>query len=67
MENFFANIPRRWIGAFIGLIVALMMLFLGFWQFIFVLLCVGLGYIVGQHLDGDSSLEELIQRLLPSR
>lgn len=67
MEDFFSKLPRKWIGALIGLIIALLLLWLGFWRMLFVGLCVGLGYVVGQHLDGDQSVEEFIQRLFPSR
>jgi len=67
MQDFLANIPRRWIGALIGLFIALLMIWFGFWKLIFILLCVGLGYFVGQHLDGDQSFEQFIQRLFPSR
>jgi len=65
--NFLANIPRRWLGAAIGLFVALMLIWFGFWRMLFILFCVGLGYIIGQHYDGDQSLEHLIQRFFPSR
>lgn len=67
MENSFFNIPHKWIGALIGLIASLMLIFLGFWKAVFVALCVGLGYIVGQRLDGDQSFSEFIGRLFPSR
>ena len=67
MEDFLTKIPRRWIGALLGLIVALMLIWFGFWKFVFILLFVGLGFLVGQHLDGDQSIEEFIQRLIPSR
>lgn len=67
MEGFLSKIPRRWIGALIGLIVALLLLFLGFWKVLFILLCIGLGYFIGQYFDGDEAFENLIQRLFPSR
>ncbi|MDD4658066.1 MAG: DUF2273 domain-containing protein [Eubacteriales bacterium] len=67
MENSFFQVPRRWIGALIGLIGSLMLIFLGFWKAVFVVLCVGLGYLIGQRLDGDQSFSEFIGRLFPSR
>lgn len=67
MEGSLFQIPRRWLGALIGLIVSLLFIFLGFWKVIFVLLCVCFGYIVGQRLDGDLSFSEFVGRLFPSR
>ncbi|MDD2282595.1 MAG: DUF2273 domain-containing protein [Eubacteriales bacterium] len=67
MENSFFHIPRRWIGALIGLIGSLMLIFLGFWKAVFVVLCVGLGYFIGQRLDGEQSVSEFLGRLFPSR
>ena len=67
MESSFFKIPRRWKGALAGLIGALMFIFLGFWKFMFIIFCVGLGFLVGQQLDGDQSFAEFIGRLFPSR
>jgi len=67
MTNSFSKIPRRWLGALAGLIAALMLIFLGFWKSAFVGLCVGLGYLVGQSLDGDQTFAEFLGRLFPSR
>lgn len=61
------RIPRRWLGALVGFIGALMLIFLGFWKAVFVLLCVGCGYLFGQALEGDQSLSDFIGRLFPSR
>jgi uncharacterized membrane protein len=44
-----------------------MLLKFGFWRLLFICLCAGLGYVVGQLIEGDQSLEHLIQRLFPSR
>lgn len=67
MANSLFHIPRRWLGALIGLVVALMLIFLGFWKAVFVVLCVGLGYLIGQVLEGEQTLSEFIGRLFPSR
>lgn len=67
MANSFFQIPRKWIGALIGLVGALMLIYLGFWKAVFVALCVGLGYLLGQVLDGDQTFSEIIGRLFPSR
>lgn len=67
MEEFLSKIPRRWIGALIGLVVSLLLLFLGFWKLLFIMLCVGLGYFIGHYFEGGQSFENLIQRLFPSR
>lgn len=65
--DFMTNIPRKWLGALIGVIIALMMIWFGFWKLVFILLCAGLGFVIGQYLDGDQSVEQFFQRLFPSR
>jgi uncharacterized membrane protein len=68
LEQSLFHIPRKWIGAFIGLICSLLLIFLGFWKAVFVLLCVGLGFLIGQRLDteGEQSISEFFGRLFPS-
>lgn len=68
MERTF-YVSRKWIGALIGLICALLFILLGFWETLFVFLCVGLGYLIGQRLDmeGEQSVSEFFGRLFPSR
>lgn len=67
MERNF-HIPLKWVGAFVGLVCSLLLIILGFWKALFVLLCVGLGYLIGQRLDMEGeSVSEFIGRLFPSR
>jgi uncharacterized membrane protein len=53
-------------GAVIGLIIALLVFAIGFLQTLFIVLLVCLGAAVGQFIDGGSSMEELIQRIMDS-
>lgn len=65
--DFLTKIPRRWIGTLFGIIIALMMIWFGFWKLVFILLCAALGYVLGQYLEGSHVFEEFFQRLFPSR
>ena len=53
-------------GAVIGLIIALLVFAIGFLQTLFIVLLICLGAAVGQFIDGGSSMEELIQRIMDS-
>ncbi|NLY78215.1 MAG: DUF2273 domain-containing protein [Tissierellia bacterium] len=51
-------------GTVIGLIIATMMLLLGFFKTIFILLCASLGYVIGSKIDEGESLKSLFLKIL---
>lgn len=52
------------LGGIAGLIVALLIFFVGFWQTLFVALLVCTGIAVGQLLDGDPKIIRALKKLL---
>ena len=52
------------LGGFAGLIVALMVFVVGLWQTLFVCALVVVGVAVGQYLDGDPKIVNMLRSLL---
>ena len=52
------------VGGVCGLVVAVLIFVVGFWQTLFVSLLAGVGVALGQYLDGDPKIVNLIRRLL---
>lgn len=53
------------LGVLIGLFVGLMIIAIGFFQALFVLFCMVVGYIIGKRIDEQEDLLEIIDKLLP--
>lgn len=53
------------IGAFIGLLIAVFMLIIGFFKTLFIVLLMFLGYYIGKKIDNKESIIEVIERILP--
>ncbi len=53
------------LGLIIGLVVGLMIIAIGFFQALFVLFCMIVGYVIGKRIDEKEDLLEIIDRLLP--
>lgn len=58
--NFF-----KLLGALVGLIIAVLLLTLGFWRTILITLCVGGGTIAGAWLDRGQKLMDVVDRIFP--
>lgn len=52
------------VGGVCGLVVAILIFVVGFWQTLFVSALAAVGVAVGQYLDGDPKIVNLIRRLL---
>ena len=53
-------------GALIGLVVALLIIFLGLIKTIFIAICVGIGYYIGKCFEADKNFfRKLLDRFLP--
>lgn len=53
-------------GALIGLLFALFVLIIGFFQTLFVMICVGTGYYIGKRISQDKEyIKKLLDRVLP--
>jgi uncharacterized membrane protein len=55
-----------YIGAGIGLVTAVVLLILGILQTLFIALCIGIGYYIGNRLSRDKNyITNLLDRILP--
>lgn len=53
-------------GALIGFIIASVILLVGFFQALFIMICIGIGYYVGKKLTEDKDyIKKLLDRVLP--
>ena len=53
------------IGVSIGLVLGLLILAIGFFQALFVLFCMVVGYVIGKRIDDKEDLMEILDKLLP--
>ena len=53
------------IGVFLGLLVSILVITLGFIKTIFISLCVYIGYFFGNKVDKKENIWELLDRILP--
>ncbi len=54
-------------GGFLGLVMALLIIFLGFWNTLLIALFVLIGVIIGQALDGDNGIVNFFRRYFGGR
>lgn len=64
-RNMLLHYRGRIIGTLLGLFVALIFVHYGLFKGFFILSLAVIGYVVGTRLDGDESLRELLERILP--
>jgi len=55
----------RIIGAIFGVTIALLLVFFGLWQTLFIILCGSIGYYVGLRFDNDEDFRGFLERILP--
>lgn len=53
------------VGTLAGLVVGMLVIFLGFFKALFVLLCMGLGFLFGKRIDQKEDIMEILDRILP--
>jgi uncharacterized membrane protein len=63
--DLFNNNRGKCIGAFIGLIIGIFVLTIGFFKTLFLVICIFLGYYFGKKVDNKESIIEIIERILP--
>lgn len=52
-------------GVIIGFIIGVLIITFGFFETLFVLLCVIAGYIVGKRIDEKEDIMDILDKLLP--
>ncbi len=65
MHEIWEDYRGRLIGVVIGLTIGLLFLYMGFFRTIFLLICIGLGFFIGNRVDNKEELLDLLDRLLP--
>lgn len=61
------NHRGRMIGLLAGLIVGILFLTLGFFKTIFLLLCIGFGFFIGDKIDNQEDLFKLLEKIWPKK
>lgn len=61
----YKNNKGKVIGTAAGLLVAVLMLIIGFFKTLFIVLLMLLGYYIGKKIDNKESIVEVIERILP--
>ncbi|MBO8168198.1 MAG: DUF2273 domain-containing protein [Thermoanaerobacteraceae bacterium] len=51
------------LGAVIGLTFGLLTAIVGFWQTLFISICIVIGYVVGKRMDEHESFRDLLERI----
>ena len=54
------------IGMIIGFIVSILIIIFGFFQTVFMALCVTLGYFIGKRIDAKEKLSDFLEKIIPS-
>ncbi len=70
LEQIIAGIIKnrgKVVGLLAGLAFGIMVIKVGFWQTLFVTICLGLGYVIGKRIDDNESLQEVIERIIKER
>ena len=62
MKDFIIKHKGACAGGFIGLVVALLILIIGFWKALLVLLLIGIGIIIGMAIDGNNMIKNSMDR-----
>lgn len=53
------------LGMIIGFIISVLILTFGFFQTLFILLCVTLGYLIGKRIDAKERFSDILEKILP--
>lgn len=64
-DNFILFIQENWgkiLGGLLGLLVAIIIVFFGFWKGIFIILCILIGIFLGGRMEKSESLQNFFYR-----
>lgn len=65
LADIWKNYRGRLLCSLFGLFVGIMFLWLGFFRALFLIICIGAGFFLGNKLDRKEDLLEWLDRLLP--
>ncbi len=69
-QNWWELLTRHWgklAGALGGLVFALLVVRYGFWNGLFIVICIALGLYLGWRIDEHQGLRNFLEKLLPPR
>ena len=66
-EHYAGSHKNTVLGAFLGLIVGLLILIIGLWNTLVIVFCVLVGAIIGQSMDGDNGIVNFFRRRFGGR
>lgn len=70
-EKFFEYVATehrgKAVGILLGLIASILFVSFGFWQTIFIMLCIGAGYVIGTKIDDNVDLELWLKNIFKPR
>ncbi|HAK74785.1 MAG TPA: hypothetical protein DCP36_16810 [Sporomusaceae bacterium] len=52
-------------GALFGFVFGILVLHFGFFKTVFIVFCVGAGYVVGKRIDEKEDIMDILDKLLP--
>ncbi len=61
------NHRGKLLGTLLGLAFALLVIFVGFLQTVFVACSIYIGYIIGKRVDDNESIRDVMERILKDR
>ncbi len=59
------NNRRKFLGGLIGMVLAILILSIGFFRTLFIVICTIAGYLLGSKSYSKKDLLELLERILP--
>lgn len=65
LRRLLTHFKGRILGTALGIIVAIFIILFGFINTVFIAALGAVGYMIGTRLDGDESLRDLLERILP--
>ncbi len=65
VNDIWKNYRGRLLCSLVGLFIGVMVLWLGFFQALFLMICITGGFFIGNKLDKKEDLLEWLDRLLP--
>lgn len=55
------------IGIALGLLAGILIVAYGFWKSLFIIICIGVGYLIGKNIDDNKSFDDWIQRIFKDK
>ena len=63
--EYLSNNVGKVLGSFIGFLIAILFITIGFFKTLLLIILVSIGYYIGNKIDKHESITELLDRILP--